>query len=414
MNNKSKVLKEYTAEEIFLQQRLALWGLLPKVESPIVEALKVFKADYEDMVHTPPDMENVMQISKTLGIPINRKEYIKVTSSTSDTQNDYDATTVGFYLGLQMMIPEIDSMLKAIADGKSHEIFGEMYVIDGITNPYVENIKEDIGDFISNNLETLMEEYYVKIDSPFVDAEAYVTSEINNFGFLFGASRPDDGWKYLSFRFATTIEEIEELWQNRHEIIHGTYYNTLFDFNIEKRAVYAKLLLAKEYINFLKGERSETNLKQIYNPTTFQKPDFDDRIVLNEKEQKFIKACFELLLLDKNFSDKDDPMMKDEDLDYFLRANFIGFGEKLPRKKFKCPFDVKQHFISYIREILNKMTNTRIPKDKLNSFRNLIPNNFEGLDGGVAKNITDNFGRKLKNYNSNLCYLIKRYKDQFL
>jgi len=424
---------DYNEYKIYHGLRLQLWMTLSEDVIPPKDFLVDYLEACDEMLKISPNMEVVNDWISITEIKINRQDYKKLaTLSSTDFYNvvktdEYDLQTACFISGIRMIREEVKRILNAMAEGKKAGIYEIpensdssshqnkisikcLYLVDGLENPMVEINKDDLDDLVTNNYHLLTDFFYAQMENEFVNKDLFIESEYNEFKKLFASDKPAGGWKYLSNRLGTTEQNLDALWNLRYDVIQGTYIATHYNFNTSKRINYGWLLSSLKYIDFLKAPQDKI-LAQAFNRKN--RP-IDDRIILiDNKEEDYISACFNLFALDISYMTKGKPMMSEEDVNYFLRSNFTGFGELCKRKKFDPPLKAKKHLVAFVRQVFNFL-DAGMRRHEIDKYRAVVVDNFNGFENLKEKTLTDYFSLQLNNFDHNLYRRIKEYQKQYL
>jgi len=144
--------------------------------------------------------------------------------------------------------------------------------------------------------------------------------------------------------------------------------------------------------------RNRTNHSSFYNSSNLTKEQ-DDRIDCNE-DADFIEEYF-MKLNDIIGEDGLNPIMKKDDILYFLRANFKGFAPIEKLKKITLNFEVEIPFTYFVYEFYNYKISQQRRHHKM-YYIDLLFNNFTMYETKVRSSVSKNFSRvpvkKLQEY----------------
>lgn len=405
------------AFEIYKPLRIWLWNALTNPSVKAEDFLQDAVLGFEAMTSVPPNTKLAAEWAKIVEIPFKHKDYGDLialrgpTFSETTGSGKYDLSTASFVIALGALKDETEAMYNAIKEGKNTQIIeiqpGEgnpvitrLFLLDGITNPLVDANKAELEHIIDTNFEILMETFHARQEDETVSMPVFIEVEFAEFQRLFTST--GDDCTYLSRKLGTDHAHIRKLKELSYDVIHGKYVSTYFSFDTEEHLDYGWLLAARKYLDFLRSP-----LSRITNPGK-PLPDSDDRIPLDERQKKFMESCFSSFLLEKHFMADDATPIKREDLDYFLQANFTGFGDKVQRKKFKVPFRNTTHFVAYVKQILVTLYKGKQTSHDYHSYKTLITKNFEGFESLKEKTMTDYFSKQIKDMSKPLYALIEK------
>ena len=399
------------AFELYQPLRGWLWNALTNPSVKAEDFLQDAVLGFEAMTGVPPDTKLAAQWAKVVGTPIKTKDYEELialhgsTFAESVSSGKYDLPTASFVIALGALKDETEAMYNAVKEGKKTQTIevqpGEdnpaithLFLIDGITNPFVDTNKAELDHIIDTNYEILTDTFHARQKDEAVSMPVFIEAEFTEFQRLFSSN--DKDWSYLSRRLGTDEAHIRKMKELSYDVIHGKYVSTYFSFDAEEHMDYGWLLAARKYLDFLRSP-----LSKITNPGK-PLPDNDDRIPLDEKQKKFMESCFSSFLLEKHFMADDATPMTREDLDYFLQANFKGFGDKVARKKFKVAFRNATHFVAYVKQILVTLYDGKQPSHEYHRYKSLITKNFDGFESLKEKTMTDYFSKQIKDMSTAL------------
>jgi hypothetical protein len=168
---------------------------------------------------------------------------------------------LAFIEAIKLVTQSIEKVRDELNLGKGR-MEGDLFLIDDIRNPIFTMNVEDFEEIKLKSYEALTAFYNESIQRPFSDKELFIKTEIGEFSRLFMNHESFKGWEYLSERLNESIAEIEELYENRGEIISGSYVHSLLEEGDDRRIIFGKLFAAKKYIEFLNQRLKNLNSKE--------------------------------------------------------------------------------------------------------------------------------------------------------
>lgn len=239
----------------------------------------------------------------------------------------------------------------------------------------------------------------------------YIESELTEFERMFRTGEGTVDWSYLSKRMNLSEAGLEELYKHRFDVINGRH-QFVPEYNRDLFLKYGVLLGMLNYMDFL---RDYINMPRLYDKYRLVSPDVDERIDLSEEGRLYVKECMQELLLDIDGKDKGSPIMSQEDIIYFLGANFKGFTDSgtVPYKLFDTGFVRKAHLAHFIYLVMDPL---RVTKNCFVGYDNisaLIINNFKGFQDQSIESVQRTM-RKATKIPAHILSAIKARKTEHL
>lgn len=213
----------------------------------------------------------------------------------------------------------------------------------------------------------------------------YIESELMEFERMFRTGEGTVDWSYLSKRMNLSEAGLEELYKHRFDVINGRH-QLVTEYNRDLFLKYGVLLGMLKYMDFL---RDYINMPRLYDKYRLVSPDVDERIDLSEEGRLYVKECMQELLLDIDGKDKGSPIMSQEDITYFLGANFKGFTDSgmVPHKLFKTRFKVNEHLARFIYQMMYPLMVRPDCYVTYDQIRDLIIHNFDGFQNPKSTSV---------------------------
>jgi len=260
--NENLQLFDEFGTEIFNKLHKAYWQQLKDSKDRVLFT-KLYLQSNRDILSPKPSQQTINLVMKLLELYttieyLNLEKFETYKKAIGDKllgdllkDKKTDVPLLAFMSAIDMVNKNAEEVFEKLKEGNCF-IQGDYLIIDGLVNPFIRPNCEECEEIESEVYKELLMMFNDTTSHPYADREMYIETEIKEFSRLFKGYESSKGWKYLCKRLNKPVEKLEELYNNRNEVIDGTYTNSYFYKNNKKRIIYGKLLAIKKYIEFLK------------------------------------------------------------------------------------------------------------------------------------------------------------------
>lgn len=232
-------------------------------EKEILDFTKCFITGLESWVDfDQPEMESPKELAGLMEIKWDAGMYLFYidtfdTSEFIESINEPDTILglMGIVSGIHRSISNFQSLLQMLQDGKELD---ELYTHRKADVSFIKTNEKDIEHSKMMLYSDLISGYDQMLELQPEKEEFILNNEVKEFERLFESGQSKVDWTYLSKRMLIPIDQIEQIYQDRHGITQGDYLFTQFSFDRDERLNYAILLGVREYISFLCKDQEST------------------------------------------------------------------------------------------------------------------------------------------------------------
>jgi hypothetical protein len=311
---------------------LAYWSTLPESDD-YLERTKVFLNEYRSFLSPKPSqdvLDSLKELAGEIGIEWDSKLFVKYTSEmvADNTLSGHDTNKGLLGLGnvFIWLVNELEEALDGIKNKKYYKE-GDYLFIGDMQNP-VRSFNESIANKLyEEHVETLRTYYSLQINSPAVNKELFKRTEIREFSRLLETQPDPNEWAYLSERLGYGVDAVKELYQYRVDVIHGKYDKYLLKKDNESALDKCSLLLAViKYIAYLEEDSIKPHKRTAISATTntIELSEIRDLNKIDFGVPKKVTENYLLALSSEVGAEK--PLMRKEDVEYWLKADWAGFA----------------------------------------------------------------------------------------
>ncbi|MGP8215351.1 MAG: hypothetical protein ACLQQ4_07300 [Bacteroidia bacterium] len=322
---------EFT-ERLYYFLSLAYWSYLPEFDD-YLEGTKLILNDYRSFLSPKPSRDTLTsleELASGIGIEWDSKLFMKYTSEMVADKTLSGEDTNRALLGLGnvfiWLVSDLEEALEGIRNKKYYKEGDYLFVGDMI-NPVLSFNESIANKMYVEHAEKLREYYSRQINSPAVNKELFKKTELREFSRLLETQSNSNDWTYLSERLGFGVDAVREIYQYRVDVIHGKYGKYLLLKDNESALDKCSLLLAViDYIAYLKdvGIKPPEKTASRVTENTIELPRIGDLNKIDFGVSKKVTENY-LLALSSQVG-AGEPIMKEEDVKYWLRKDWAGFA----------------------------------------------------------------------------------------